>query len=518
MTGGRLQRRAEQALRAAALPALLASLVVASGCDDATGEAAADARVDSDAQRGPADAAGPDATVEGPDAAIDAPDAGEDAGPAPDAAPDAGPPPLVIDDPVPATPEALSRAAILALVAVGPALITERDDGIYRGEQRLAGDATGLTGAARIDDTLVVAADGRLYVEVDAALVASPLGDPLPPVVDVAVVDDTLWLATTDGLFLWQDGSLRPVTPAGLPAGGAALAVDADGLWVGAGDATYRLAGDPLVALQTAGLPAAGTVAVDGGDAAWTIVDDTLWRLGDDLWWQPVDLPFAPSGAAAGLAAPGVWLLAPGALWHLRDGHLRQYQDAPAAGTLAVDVEGGALLAGAAGLWRVPLGRLVSVDVPPGLLLADGVATIRPSLPERVARVAATVDGAPVDVAGAWQVTLSPAALSRGAHTLAVTVTWDDAVEARAEARFASQVTTWAEDVHPIAVRQCGMCHGQGAAARPLYASEHWRPQIDRILDAVRTGRMPLGRAPLTAAEVELLDAWRAAGMPEEWP
>lgn len=494
-----------------------AALLGAVGCDDAAdGAAPPDAAAVADA--GPMDARPRDAAPPPADAAeppADAADLPPDA-----AAPDAGPTPIVEDEPVPATPEALSRSAVQALVVAGRDVVTERADGLFVGDQPLAGDAAGLTGAARVEDTLVVAAGGEVYVQVDAALLASPLGDHLPPVVDVAAVGDALWLATTDGLFLWQAGDLRPVRPAGLPAGDATLAVDGDGLWVGAGDATYRLAGDPLVALTTGGLPAGAGVAVDGAGDAWAVVDETLWWLGDDLWWTPVALPFAPVDAAAGPATPGVWLRTPDQLWHLRDHRLRRYLDAPTGDALAVDADGGALVAGPGGLWRVPLGRLVSVDAPTAPLLRDGEAVVRPSLPERVTAVAVTVDDAPVEVTGAapWRVALSPFDLGRGAHTLAVVVTWDDGVQARAEARFQSQVTTWAEDVHPIAVRQCGMCHGQGAAARPLYQSDQWRPLIDRILDAVRTGRMPLGRAPLTAAEVELLDAWRAADMPEEWP
>lgn len=449
-------------------------------------------------------------------------DAGIDPDAAPDAGPDAtagGPAPVVEDAPVPATPERLLRG-VTALATAGDLLVAEAeglvllDDGA---PLRLTGDASGLLGAAALPRDLVVAAGGALYVREGDALLRSPLSDRLPLVTDVAAVRNVLWIATEGGIFRFASGELQTVTPADLPADDARLVVDGTGLWVGAGEAIYRLGGTPLVALPTDNAPAGGEVSVDAAGEVWLVADDQLWWLDETVLWWPVALPFTPRHAAAGPGSAGVWLASDAGLWHLREGRLRRYEGAPVPHLLAVDAAGGALAVDDVALWRVPLGRLVQIEPPPNPLLNPGVARIVPSLPERVAQVTATVDGQDV-VVDDGDVALTPFELSRGAHTLEATVVWDDGVRASARVVFDSRVTTWADDVAPLAQARCAMCHGQGAAARPLWASAQWRAIMPQILDAVRTGRMPLAQARLTAAEIELLEVWRALEMPEEWP
>lgn len=435
--------------------------------------------------------------------------------------PDAGPGPVVVGAPVQATPERLLVGAVDALAVARTGLVVEQAAGLVVLEGPtalpLGPDLHGLTGAASFEDELVVAVDGALFVREGAHLVRSPLSDRLPGIQDVAAVGSALWIATLDGIFRFTNGQLQAITPQDLPAADARLVADGDGLWVATEDATYRLAGTPLSALPTEGAPA-GAVAVDGGGDIWRLADDQLWWLDETALWWPVALPFTPRLAAAGLGSPGVWLATEADLWHLRSGELQLYEGAPTAALLAVDAEGGALAAGAAGLWRVPLGRLVQIEPPPDLLLRPGEARVVPSLPERVTAMTATVDGTAVAVAPDGRIALAPQALTRGSHRLQAVVTWDDGVRADATVAFASQVTTWVDDVEPIFTQHCSMCHGQGAAARPLWASEHWRSQMDRILDAVRTGRMPLARGRVPDADIELLEVWREGEMPEEWP
>jgi hypothetical protein len=75
---------------------------------------------------------------------------------------------------------------------------------------------------------------------------------------------------------------------------------------------------------------------------------------------------------------------------------------------------------------------------------------------------------------------------------------------------------TWSRDIVPIYDTQCGACHGAaGPSPTRLDAASDWRTIWPRILDNVRTGRMPLGRPALAPRELALLEAWANSGFPE---
>jgi mono/diheme cytochrome c family protein len=89
-----------------------------------------------------------------------------------------------------------------------------------------------------------------------------------------------------------------------------------------------------------------------------------------------------------------------------------------------------------------------------------------------------------------------------------------------------ASVVSFKGDVAPLLTRSCGGCHFPGgpgsgdwigfdAAGTLQHAGV--KGDIDEIVSEVERGRMPFGgRSRLTKAEVDLLKAWRTAGMPAD--
>ncbi len=75
---------------------------------------------------------------------------------------------------------------------------------------------------------------------------------------------------------------------------------------------------------------------------------------------------------------------------------------------------------------------------------------------------------------------------------------------------------TWADSIQAISKRSCDQCHGPSAPARPLFTKEHWKAEFEAPdrLALLDNGTMPIGKPPLPALEMALLDAWRLAGFP----
>ena len=374
--------------------------------------------------------------------------------------------------------------------------------------------------ATWFDDLPVIAADGAVWVLQDDGLARSPLSDEVANVRDLAVADGALWLAGSDGLFRFVDGMIQAMVPQDLPSNDARLTADGDDLWIGSGGAIYAIT--PEHAQPTPDVSGAGAPIVDA-TGVWVVGDGRLWWLDETLFWWPIELPMQPTSGAANPAANGVWLTDDAGLWLLSDGSLFPYLGTPvpradADPALTVDDSGAVLIAADDGLWRVTAERFIRVNVPPDRITRPADVAISPALPAQVATLTATVDDAPIAVRGTdpWMLTLDPG-LGEGVHTLRIAVEWADGEQAEAEAEFTTHTVNWAEDIHPLNVAECAMCHGQGGTARPLHTAAQWSDRIDEVLNATQMARMPLD-GPLTPQQIQLIIDWQASGLLEDRP
>jgi uncharacterized membrane protein len=135
---------------------------------------------------------------------------------------------------------------------------------------------------------------------------------------------------------------------------------------------------------------------------------------------------------------------------------------------------------------------------------------------EQVAKLQAWADaGAPEGSA-----TAAPAPSATAAPSPAASAVPSEAASAAASP--GAKVVAF-QDVVPILKSHCATCHVTGgigpfamfdAAGAPQYATV--RDHLGGMIDAIKTGKMPLGNpGSVPANEIALLEAWQAAGAPE---
>jgi hypothetical protein len=412
---------------------------------------------------------------------------------------------------------------------VGPGDATEPVDGV---SGRVA--AVAHVGGG----TVLVATDEGLFALDDGVAVRSPLGDALAGATVRGLVsapgpDGTdVWIATDAALHLWRGGVIHAVRPEGLPVEAALIAAGPSpeglaALWVAAAGTVYalRVGADGAQAWPELAGVEARALAVDARGTVLVVEAGHLW-VRDPVGgaWARVVPPAPVMDCVASIASPSAWLHLTDGLWHLRDGELRAALGAPSGGSLWIDADGSALLAGA-GLVRVRLERQVRLaGLEDGATLAGPtVVTIEPDRPQRVREVRAGLSADRVEQAviegPPWSLELDPTVLEPGEYTLGVTIEYDDGPTTSAGWSFAVRdegAPTWAEDVQPIFRARCEVCHGENGFARRLDELEVWREQIELILAALREERMPLPpNPPLEQVLIDRIAAWGDAGFPE---
>ena len=408
-------------------------------------------------------------------------------------------------------------------------------------------------------DGVLIAADTGLYTLTDWGLVESPLGASWTPTGDAQLVSvrrsdaADLWLADDAGLSLWRDGELFSISAGELPTASATLAwgspvQDFGALWIAAEDVVYALVqqGDGFVTWEEGGSQAPVALAVDGVDDLWTILSgagDPDWGWAGDMrrrlpdgTWQWFRLPAQPRVLATGPSAH-VWVRsnedAP-RLWHqlldtwsdvVVDGASPLRVDDTLAGT---DEAGRLLVHGPEGLRRISIDRPVMfVGLEDGGAL-DSVTTVTavPTLAREAATMAATLDGAPVELTEvnigdglAWAMTLDPVELEDGAHELHVTATWDEDAEPVEQSLFFSvgafAPPTWGADIEPLNELFCTRCHAADGGAHLLDTRARWEDEVDLILENVIMGTMPISGDKLSADQIRSIELWRAGGFLE---
>jgi hypothetical protein len=80
-------------------------------------------------------------------------------------------------------------------------------------------------------------------------------------------------------------------------------------------------------------------------------------------------------------------------------------------------------------------------------------------------------------------------------------------------AREGDRPASYEAAIAPFFDANCSRCHTPPGTAHSFGSYEAWVRDIDKIIDAVKTGR-PADQRPLINGDTALLERWRDAGFP----
>lgn len=434
--------------------------------------------------------------------------------------------------------ELLSAERPLAALPLGSGrVLVDTSEGLFVLERGSAtptrvgesGELGELRAFAAVDgSTLVAGSEGVALVSREgmfAAPLATVLGE-TERVVSLCSVPRRghpadLWVSTDVGTYLYRDLALRPVTIEGRDLSSARLASGGDGrAWIATADALIAIdarAEEEVEATAITGLGAINGLASDDQGRAWLSSDTGLVAIATNLELTRLSLGASATGVRASGVGPDVWIETEGGLFHGERNTLRRVIGLGDATLAGAGADGQLLVTSARGVELFRSRRDVALE---GLSSERVVETttveVIAETPER-ASFSASIDRVSIEMSGS-SLTLDPNMLDLGQHTLEVRVSWDDGtlqVLRRVEFEVASSVT-WSDHIRPLYDAQCADCHGAaGPSPTRLDSMESWEMRIDRILENVREGRMPLGRPALSPASVDLIEIWSRSGFAE---
>lgn len=383
--------------------------------------------------------------------------------------------------------------------------------------------------------TLIAGSDAVVLVR-GSTLAAAPLAAALDEGETVVALAATpragreadLWVSTSRGLRIFRDETLASITLDGTDLGGAAIApAGAGAIWAVAEGALLRVAVDGAGAVSATSYAQPIDVTALASDARgvpWVIAGGLLHALEPDGTLLRFELGDALVAVRASGVGPDVWVEAESGAWHAMGRVARPVRGMPEPSSPLPGPDGDAFVRSADGVDRFRARHRVSLEgLAEGARIVERLeahVAIAPGdggEPTPYASVTARLDRAPIAVDGAT-IAIDPAEIAVGDHRLDVSVTFDDGTLPVALARRFSiaPAVTWTEHVRPIYVAFCSDCHGPaGPSPTRLDAREAWQTSFDRILDNVTTGRMPLGRPPLSEDAIALIRTWSTTGFPE---
>jgi hypothetical protein len=424
----------------------------------------------------------------------------------------------------------LEDGAILTAGALGLALV---DTGTVTA---LGDDPGPIRAATPLPNGALVSGARGLYVLSAGQLQVSPLDAQLPgaPLSLLTVPGRAgleVWMAGDGWLWLWRGDQLSDVRPGALPLSAPKLAYGAaaggrSAVWVAAGGALYALVvEDQVTRAYPENLTApVRQLAVDARRTLW-VVDDAgklRSRRADDVW-RDHDAVAGVRSVHASLRSDEVWIETMTEMWRYDQTEFRKVNNLPAGRVLSSASQGSVLMGDQDGLAQVYGQRAVRLTglKEGGLLLSSAAIQVRPVAAANVTTVTATLDDQAISVSPSpWNITLDPALIDDGAHRLEVRVAYSDGESATGTLRFShyeGPPPSWQADIAPLFRDRCELCHGARGSARILDTPALWSAEIDSILLNLRTRRMPLPpSAPLTEAELGLVEGWQAAGFPAQ--
>jgi hypothetical protein len=394
--------------------------------------------------------------------------------------------------------------------------------------------------------TLVVGERGVVAIE-NGALFRVPI-EPMLETMEVRALapltraDGTLdFLVATDaGLFVVVGDQASPIEIEGAPLVATHLAPrpragDVLSAWAADESGLVRITlgegpTDPPALARLARLGEIEALASDDEGRPWWVEDGVLFSMTRDqrviLRALPMPAGVAPSGLTAIAGSGELWVhgalegeSSSSALFHF-DGHVfRSVTGAIDGMTIRCATASECLgFDGTGELARIAVRHGASLE---GLL--EGASLHEPVTIHVAAEAEDAITSITADVSGtvvpveAGELVIDPAVVGFGPRTLHVTIGWSDGTLPRTLTRSfeVEAAATWTDDIEPLYRAHCADCHGAaGPSARRLDSREGWMREVDRLLPAITSGAMPLGRPRLPEASVTLVRTWAAAGFP----
>lgn len=391
-----------------------------------------------------------------------------------------------------------------------------------------SGELGELRAFAAVDGSTLVAGSEGVALVSREGMFAAPLATVLGETETVTALCSVprrghpadLWVSTDVGTYLYRDLALRPVSIEGRDLSSARLASGGEGrAWIATADALIAIdaRGETIQATAITGLGAINGLASDDQGRAWLTSDTGLVAIATNLDLTRLSLAATPTGVRASGVGPDVWIETESGLYHGERNTLRRVVGLDDSTLAGAGADGQLLVTSARGLELFRSRRDVMLEgLPSDRLVETTTVEVLAETPER-ASFSASVDRVPIEMSGS-SLTLDPSVLDLGEHTLEVRVTWDDGtlqVQRRVDFEVASSVT-WTDHIRPLYDAECADCHGAaGPSPTRLDSLDAWEMRIDRILENVREGRMPLGRPALSPASVDLIETWSRSGFAE---
>ncbi len=380
-----------------------------------------------------------------------------------------------------------------------------------------------IVGAFEASAESFLVAENQVLYMLEGALTPSPLGRDLRDVLWAGSdTPNVLWFVGPNVLTTWYNGVFFETTPPtangrwnpthwtmGRWSGRSVIwLAEGSDLW------NFRWSGEQVIGEYLA-LDSNIEAMTATAEGLWLMTDDRLMRLDDDGQWAQWARPPLITSMAGHRNANDLWLSAGNRLWQLNDGVMRERTGLPEIGTMIGLGDGSVLIGTTTGVHQVTAGRYVRVEgLLEGASLNSTVAiSISATSPEQVDGLTITTPNAALEVIGEgpWTATLDPADVGPGSHALSVEIRYSDG-ETITETIHFEGPPSWEQDLEPLAETHCGRCHGVQGAPLPLDSAETWRARFGDILEAVETGRMPIGSRALNVDEVELIRNWSTGG------
>ena len=347
-----------------------------------------------------------------------------------------------------------------------------------------------------------------------------------------------LWISAADGLRLWRNGEAFTIRPDAISTQNAKLAFGAPwegqaALWFASGDSVYALVGTGTITQARQSLAGfkVDQIVVDFEGTVWVLSEGRLLsRSWENEWLEHTGLGEirAISGHPdtvqlwISTVDDGIWSHRGGVFQPIawKDETISLSDVGTSTGMFSGFPGGQALVESDGAVYVLTPGRYVEIlGLEEGQLLTSTVTIeIQVSEPQTVDSIEVFVDETPVAALSVPQkFEISPEGLADGTHQVTARVTYSDgAPSSRVDIRvsvYRQMLPRWGQDILPIFQSDCEVCHGIRGSARLLNTPQLWRSNIDRVLNAVRNGTMPLPPSPpLSDQAVEKIEGWRAVG------
>ena|GEM_PF-3750476 len=345
-----------------------------------------------------------------------------------------------------------------------------------------------------------------------------------------------IWIGSDEGIELWRAGRLFKMNVGDMPSKQPILSFGAPyegapAIWVASESTVYAIVLQSDEVLVYPDLlpealdnhPIEGMI-VDGEGTLWLLVNGVLRSRGYDGQWYMHTQPSDVTSIIGSIHAQQMWIEASGEIWRHQGGVFRKVANLPSSTLLGMSESGYAVISNQTGIKRLEVGRDIPIEgLSDGALVAGLVqAIIRPPDSTKVEKIEALLDGSQIEVKPfPWRVEFDAENLTDGFHSLVVSVTYSDG-SASGNARIGffvglASTPTWGLEISFISQNRCQLCHNAtGGNARDLSSKERWVEEIDQIIAALRSGRMPLPPYPsLTEGMVDRLETWRDANFPD---